>query len=310
MEAAADFTLDFSGEDQAKASPNEGGGFKRMPFGDYPRLRIVEVEQQAKQGDKPHVMLKVTVAAVEGPADGIGMQTTGLYAGSRQSPKFMQDRLANLLRAIKLQLSPGQALSRSMLIGREFAGTITWELSAGKLDETTGQTKRYVNARLLAERPVGSPASKTVNAEADSREAIKYLEEKYGNAGLPEETEAAPWTQPATTPAAATAPEQPTTEVAAAAPSGFRPEAEADANVHTYRAYVKLGGPTGEQARAGLIGVGFDPDGPVDAALLAEPVKSEFLKRFPPTALGGLPPLGGAASAATPQKGKRAARTS
>lgn len=302
------FSIDV---DVSNVVPNEGGGFRRVPFGDY-KFRIVDAIQKPKEGEKPHVMLKPTFVIVEARdpknAHAVGMQTDGLYAGSRQSPKYMQERLACLLRAIGVNLAQGQALSKSMLVGREFDGTITWELGKPVFDEATGGQKRYVNSRICAERTVGTARPASINPEADSREAAKFLEATYGDTDAADATpaDAAPWAQP-------NGGAQASAGTQAAAPSGFRPEADADANVMQYRVYVALKTPHAEQARGALVAAGFDPEGPINADLLVEPLKGQYLAAFPPAAqanagalpgLPGLPPAGGNKA----QKGTRSPR--
>lgn len=297
-----DFAIGITGDDLAGVSASDGTGFKRVPFGDY-TFKIVEIEQKAKEGAKPHVMLKATFSVVEAadPANNhaVGMTVDGLFAGSPQSPNFMQARLKNLLQAASVTLKGGQGLKRSDLIGRQFAGTVVWELSQARMDPTTGVEKRYVNARVVGERPTGTARPAAINPEGDSRDAIAYLEAKYGDAGVGssggEATAPPPWAAPA-----------PETKIETPAASGFRPESEADGTHHTYRAYVKLKTQYEEQARNELVKAGFDPDGPIDPEKLTDPtVKQAYLAKFPTNgALPGLPALG----APTAKKGTRAAR--
>jgi hypothetical protein len=320
MSQAEDFTLDLTGEDVAKRTPNAGGAFHRVQYADY-KFRIVDVEQQAKEGEKPHVMIVCTfsiVAAHElANAGEVGQQMTGRYAGSPQSPKFMQERLANLIKACALQLPPGQKLKRSMLVGREFDASVVWTKGQPKMDMETGQTRTPVYANVIGERPVGAPRPPTIDPVRDSRDAAKHVAAEYGDdsddeVAAPAPTPA-PWTAPASTAGVTTT----VTPPAPASTSSWRDEAEATPAVHQYRAHIKLETAHAAAARQGLIGIGFDPDGPLDVAHLDDATKAQYLAKFPVGAPGGLPGLppataptgnGAAPAAAKPRTGTRAPR--
>src|SRR5947207_15932593 len=95
--------------------PNEGARSReRPPKGDY-RFKITALEQKAKLGAKPHVMIVPTMTIVkaydEANASGVGLELLGWYAGSPQSPKMLQERLACLILACDIKLGPGQKLT-------------------------------------------------------------------------------------------------------------------------------------------------------------------------------------------------------
>jgi hypothetical protein len=310
--------LDITGDFLQNVAPDEGAPYERKPWGDF-RFKIVTGKTEAKKGENPHVMLRLgfQILAVldinENPeaANAVGMVIEGLYAGSQRSPKKMQKRLAHIVSALKLPLQAGKPLTSEMFTGREFDGSVVWELSDEQFDATSGASKRYVNERVIGERPAGTPRSQKINPKIQSAYAIKYVE-MQGNADMggdmPGGVEPAPmpWAQEG-----AQAETQVQTEAAS-----FRPEtAEEKPSVHHYRALVKLGSPNGAQLRDALVGLGVDPDGEIDPAVLPAELRTSYLAKFPqastgtPTlpGLGGLPPLGGApnSGAAKPRTGTR-----
>jgi len=311
--AEENFTMDIDAGHLAGYKANSGVGFSRMPFGHY-RFRVSGAEQQVsqpKEGKAGHVMLKLTltVTAAHDPknASAVGMSTTQLYAGSKQSPKFMQERLACVIHACKIALQAGQQLSSAMFIGREFDGTVTWEKGKPEFNEETGQMdKVYVNSRVIAERPCGAESPKGLDPARASAEARTYLREKYGSDGVDEEGDAVPATT-ASAPSAPAAPwtaPQPSSDPEPVA-SGFKPESEVPNEVHQYRAYIKLSPEQAPAAREQLVGAGFDPDGPIDTSKLPEPIRAQYLTKFPQTNGAGLPPLGGL----PPAGGKKGTRS-
>lgn len=302
-ENQAAFSID--GDWLSTATPNEGGEFKRLPIGDY-RFKVVGCEPKAKRGDKPHVMLKASFVVVEAYDNAnkvaIGMPTDGLYAGSKESPKFMKDRLACLIRACKVQVQIGKQLNPAKdLIGREFDGTIFHELSDPSFDEATGMnTKRFVNARLCGERPVGTSRTAAVDPIRMSHAATTWLEKQYGGEPAGETPQAfgavtsPPWEQ-------------------AKVQSGYKLDSDIPgemlANIHEYRAFYQLGTPMAEQARAALVQVGFDPDGSITPDHLTAETREAYLAKFA-SPKAELPKLGvvAVAPATSPAKGTRSKR--
>lgn len=295
MSEAENFSLDLTSDDVNQYQPSAGAGFQRVKFGDY-RFKITDAEQAAKEGDNPHVMLVPTftiIAAYDKANESeVGSSMQNRYAGSKASPKFMQQRLVNLLQAIKLT----PPITRAKLIGREFDGTVVWNLGKPQMDPDTGEMKpANVFANCIAERPVGAPRPPQVDPRRDSAKAAKHLEEQYGEVigddATP--TAAAPWSAPAA--AAAAEPEAPT--------STWQPESAAPADVHAYRAHYQLGTPHADLAKDGLIKIGFDPDGPVDPAKLPADLAAQWKAKKEVPA--GLPPLGANGAAAPATAGKR-----
>lgn len=305
------FSLDLDQDDINSFNPNAGAGFHRVKYGDY-RFKIMDAEQVTKEGENPHVMLKPTFQILHAydaaNASEVGTTMDARYAGSKASPKFMQDRLANLLAAIKLP----PPITKSKLIGREFDATVVWNLGKPQMDQETGQMKpAAVFANVIAERPVGGPRHPSVDPRRDSMKAIRHLEETYGDAGdsTPATAAPAPWEAPAT--AVGSKP-----DVAPTTPT-WRSEADAAPEVHQYRAHVQLKTQLAAQARDVLVNNGFDPEGPVDVAHLPADLAEAWGKAFPATAakpagLPGLPSLGSANGAAPAaggaKKGTRAPR--
>lgn len=309
-----DFTLDLTSDDVSKVAPNAGGAFHRIAFGDYD-WEITDVEQETKTGQKPHVMLNVTFKCVKAHddknAEEIGQMINGRYAGSPQSPKFMQQRLANLLLAAKVQIPAGQKLKKSMLIGRKLSASVIWVVAKPYMNQETGETTQSVFANLIGERPIGAQRPGTVDPVRDSAKAAKFVRDQYGDGADDEETETPPWANPSGGVEADAAP--------ATATSSYRDEAEAatDPSVHQYRAHVALKTPHAELARTTLVNAGWDPEGPVNVDHLGD-MKGAYLAAFPPasTGLPGLPALGAApsngatgAAPAKPRTGTRQART-
>jgi hypothetical protein len=286
---------DFDAAYTATLKASGGGAKTRAPIGDY-RVRITEAAIQAKKGANPHNMLLVTFEILAGEnEEAIGQQITCLYAGSRQSPPFMQRRLKQLMDACQIKEKPSQRA----FVGRELDATIVWELSKATIDPATGEERRFVNDRLLHERVAGAAKPAGVNAKLESRPALRHLEmQEGGMEEAPTATEAAaPWDAAPQRTLAAVPVGQPT-----AAPVGWRPETEADGTIFEYRAIVKMGGSMAQTARDTLASNGWNPDGEIDLDQLAEPTRGQFLSwqaaRAKPAAAvaassapSGLPPL-------------------
>jgi hypothetical protein len=300
-----DFVMDFVTPEymaSTKTEDGRGGGFARVPVCDCARFKIVDAAIQPKEGDKPHNMLALTLAVLAHPdASAVGMNTKVLLAGSKESPKFMRGRLAHYISTLKIP--PGR-IARSAWIGREFEGSVVWEKAKPTMN-SQGETVIYVNDRVCNERAFGAEVPKGFNAEKASAEAKKYLDAKDG--GSPganvEGGGAAPWAPEGSAPTeGATA----TVDGAGAATgtTGFKPESEInDDTVFAYRAAIKLDMKSKETAREALIGIGFDPDGPVDSSKLKGTIKAKYDAKFPPQAdEDELPALGGANGAATAAK--------
>ena len=279
-----DFDLGFTPEQFGSLQPEDGAGWKRLPFGDY-TFKIVDGEIiPSKNAQKPHNMLKPTFEVVRAHddrnKDEVGSQVTGLY-GTANSPDFMQKRFKQLCEACKV--SPGKGgLKFSQLLGKTFDATVVWEMSdSNKLDDM-GRKKYWVNERVKAERVVGVARPKTLNPTADSQKAVRYLE---GQDEAPA-VDAAPWTAPTGTGnGGSAAAEEPVA-------SGFMPEEEVEAVAHEYRAIYKIGGPDAESAKQALVDAGTDPDGPIDVMHLSEEIK-KALEAKNGAKKSGLKPLGG-----------------
>lgn len=290
--------------DETKA--NDGASFTRHPIGDY-RGKIKEIEVKASEkAEKPHNMIVVTVETTgvgrDGDKEAIGQTIVTRY-GTPQSPKFMQQRTANLCKALDLR---GPFAPKS-LVGRELEYTIVWE----KGDPTTnsaGEEKIYVNSRLQCERKVGAPPPK-VNAKAQSAAALKYLaseldldggaDDKAGTAAPAGDTPA--WAQGGTAGTAGAA-----TTASTAAASTFLPEAQVPPAVHQYRAAIAMGVPQADAHRKTLIAKNINPDGPIDAVHLPEKMRADFQAFLAKQGDGALPDLDGATNgAAAPKTGTR-----
>lgn len=295
MEQVQDFVLgDFTPEMRTSLVPSDGGNFQRIPFGDY-RMRIIEAKQQTKEGERPHVMIKVTFKVIDGVKDGIGLEVSELYGGSAESPRLMKNKMEALLQALGVSTIP----RRSSFIGREVNATIVWELSKEQIDPTTGEGRRFVNERVKYVRSTNAARPDKVNPESESRQAASYLEEKGWWSPSSSDGDTAPWGSS-------------TGELPSLLHSGFKPESQADESVFTYRAHVKVGGPLAEQARAALVNEGFDPDGPIDANRVDESIRAAFLKVAAGTTTTTLPPLVGMGemrnNGGRPRTGTRAPR--
>jgi len=279
-----DFDIGFSAEAFAGVAANDGTGYRRVPFGDY-RVRIADGEiQPSKNAQKPHNMLKLSFEVLEAYDERnkqeVGSIISNLY-GTITSPEYMQKRFKAVCEAIKVAPNK-QGLKFSQLAGKELDITVVWELSdSNKIDEM-GQKIFYVNDRVKAERPVGTARPKTLNPQADSQKAIRYLETSQpaepGTA-----TETAPWEAPANGAGASAA--------SVASASSFLPESEIDPGAHEYRAAIRLGDKDDDTYREQLVAAGIDPDGPVDVAHLSPETKAQYEAKFG-AKKAGLPPLG------------------
>lgn len=282
---ATDFDLGFTPEQFSTLQAEDGAGWRRTLFGDY-TLKIVDGEiQPTKNAKKPHNMLKVTFEVIksheERTAAEVGSQVTNLY-GTANSPEFMQKRFKALCEACKVVPGKG-GLKFSQLLGKQFDASIVWELSdSGKLDDF-GQKKFYVNDRVKAERPVGTPRPKTLNPTADSQKAARYLEQQSSEPAATPTSEAAPWQ------AAGNGGGAP--DVETSAPS-FLPESEVEPVAHEYRAIYKLGGEDAAAAKQALIDAGTDPDGPIDTVHLSDEMKAAYEAKFGGKPKSTLKPLG------------------
>lgn len=295
-----EFVLDFTPETREKITPNDGGTRPKINPGDY-RLRVEALKKQAKTGEKPHVMaaadFKIVHAYDSKNAMYVGFALSGLYAGSPQSPDFMQQRLEQFLRALQYKGTPGRGVNAKELIGREFDACVVRELGKPETDPATGATRRYTNDRVKYERAVGAPKPPQADAIAESREALAW-EEKGGMAAEPDvQTQMSPPSfaqgAPAQAPAAAVA-------IAAQAPaaSPWRDEAslKADpkyAEYMIYRVYVAIGHEQAAQIKQVMESLHINPTGPIDLAALSPEVKSHYLAKVPQAAAAsGLPTLG------------------
>lgn len=286
-EQMQDFDLGFTAEQYEQLRPEDGVGFRRIAVGDYTFEVTGTKLQEAKNKEKPHNMLVITarvVGVVEGGGgskDEIGSEITTFYAGSPQSPDFMQKRLKNICEATGVT----PPLKGSKFLGKRFDASIVWELSeSNKLDEM-GRKKVYANDRLKAERKTGQARPQGFNPAAESAKAMEFVT-KGSTTGAP--IDAPEWEQN----------DIASTAGANAAP-GFIPEEQVDEMGHTYRAAWKIGGEGADAYRDQLIAAGIDPEGPVDVSKVThDEVKAAYLKAFPPAAPAqakgpALPPLGG-----------------
>jgi len=305
-QTAIDWALDVSDAELSKANPNNfGGEFRRVIYGDPYTLEIADAQQEAKEGQKPHVMLvitwKVVGAGFDAGKEYIGDSLVARYAGSAQSPKLMQDSRARLFAALKL--GAGQ-VKRSQLIGKRVDAAIVWNLAAPYTNQDTGKTSRSVFANVTGERPVGGQCPTSLDTEKMSAKAAQWIAEEYGDeADAASDSDAPAWEKPAH------AAGSEADEGADSSAPSWRPESEiTDPGVFTYRAVVKLGGEHAEAARDGLTQLGFDPDGPIDVAQLSGDIAEQYKAKFSPAkpaGLPGLPSLGasnGAAPAAAPAR--------
>lgn len=305
-----EFDLGFTPEQIEGINPNQGQDFRPPMFGDY-TLEIAAMEQQASQGKggkQPHVMSKVTFRIVKAhdKANDAEIETeipNCYYAGSPQSPPYMQARLKALM--LGAQVIPTKAgLKASMFIGKRLDATVTWELSKGDKLDDFGQPKFYVNARVKGERKVGEERPKDINPAAESARAHEYRTTgklPEGMAGGAGETPA--WEQTGGTAGG--------TEAAGGGEgTGFIPESDVDAVAMLYRAVYQIGGDQSADAKEALLGIGVDPDGKVNLDMIEDAdVKKEYLEKFPQA--GGttakktqLPALGNA----KPRTGQRQPR--
>lgn len=156
-----------------------------------------------------------------------------------------------------------------------------------------------VFANIIAERPVGEQRPVNVDPERDSRPAARHLDQQYGETETPGEApDVPPWMT------ATNAPQAQTAATETATTPSWRADSEGDANLHEYRAHIKLNTPHAEMARKGLIDSGFDPDGVVDATQLGD-VKEAYNAAFPSKAAGGLPGLPGLGATAPAANGAK-----
>ncbi|MDP3768456.1 MAG: hypothetical protein Q8S13_10615 [Dehalococcoidia bacterium] len=308
-----EFVLDFTPEMREKVTPNDGGTRPKVNPGDY-RLRVDGMKRQTKTGEKPHVMALVEFKIVHAydtkNALYVGASLPGLYAGSPQSPDFMQQRLEQWLRAVQYKGTPGKGVSSKELIGREFDACVVRELGKPESDPVTGATKRYTNDRVKSERPVGAPRPPHADPLAESREALVW-EEKGGMAA--EVTQEQGATTAAQTQGVAqsapsfaqSAPAQAATPALAAQAAGPRwvDEATVKANteIQNYRIYIACGHHQGPEIRKLLVAQNVNPDGPINLDVVPAESKAFYYKTFPQAAVPGLAlaPIGG--NAVTPQ---------
>jgi hypothetical protein len=292
--ATKDFDIGFSPEALSGLTPEDGTGYKRVQFGDF-TFKITDGEIIAsKNAKKPHNMLKITFTVVkaydEANTGEVGNEITGLY-GTPSSPPFMQKRFKALCEAVKAKAGPG-GLKFSALHGKTFDGSVVWELSdSGKLDEM-GRKKFYVNDRVKAERPVGTPRPKNINPAIDSKAAQAYLNNDSGGDSPAEGGDTAPWEAPVGE-AAGAVNDDSDPDNDGAVPS-YIPEDEVPADAHEYRAVIKLGGDEADSARQALIDAGVDPEGPVNVEHLTAATKKAWDAKFnPKPGKPGLKPLAG-----------------
>lgn len=311
--AGTDFALDVSEEELAGANPNNfGGEFRRVHFGDY-RFKIADIELATKEGQKPHQMLVVTSSVVHSYDGGkcddyVGDSITSRYAGSAQSPKMMQDSRARLFAALKIGAG---RLNKSQLIGREFDASVVWNLAKPYVDPDTGEKKQIVFANVTGERPVGAPRPASLNPAQMSAKAARYIADTYGDdddGDSADDETPQPWEK-------AGSAAQPETQEDTSQATGFKSEEEINASpeaasYHTYRAHVKLNTEHGPAAREALVGLGVDPDGPIEVKHLPADLAAKLAPVKP--ALPSLPAIGanGAAPAAAgAKKGTRAQKS-
>lgn len=298
------FELGWSPEEASNLDSHAGGnGFKLIPWGDV-RVKIIEAIGQESKGKSPHLMLVPTFEIIHAydkskSAASVGETIKGYY-GTKASPEFMQKRTKALMDACKIV--PKGKLTNTMFVGKEFDASIIWEVSdSNKIDPNTGKAKKFVNARLLGERPVGGERPKTINPEGDSSAAIKHLE---GRGGGDEggSDEPAPWEQQAQ--GGTTSDETTDTE---STQSGFLDESDVPAGAHEYRARMKLGIEADDMKEA-LLKHGYDPEGPIELDNLSDETREAYEAKFVKKAAksNGLPPLGGGSKAKTGTRSARA----
>ncbi len=273
----------FTPEYREGLAPNAGAGFELIAWG-HAHGRICSVTQQTSQGSAPHVMSKVGLEILAHTNESaIGKVITELYAGSRESPKYMQDRLEALLRAAAVTGTPGKGIDvKRDLIGREVDFSIFWDLGKPTIDRKTGRERRYVNSRVCHERPHGSPAPANFNPEIESRVAAKFREdEKSGGFATPT-GEDAPWS-PEQSAGGGTVDETPQ----------WLDENEAPDMVHEFRARIQAKMPDAQQIIAQLTEAGWNPEGPIDVARLSAEMKAKMAPAGATTAANPLAPQNG-----------------
>lgn len=282
------FDLGFTPEAFDGLAADQGVGYRRTAIGHY-TFEVAKGEIQASKGEKPHNMLKLTWRAVkaldEKNASEVGSEIVAYYAGSMQSPPYMQKRLKAV--CLALGVAPTKAgLKLSAFIGKRADASVVWELSkSNKIDELTGKAKWYVNDRIKGERKIGSELPPGLNIVAESLKAVKFLE----NGDAPEgegEGETAEWDQTAGG----------GTEAGGTGAASFIAEDQVDALGHTYRAAFKIAsGAEADQHRDALVAAGIDPEGPIKIDLIQdEDIKKAYVAKFGGgKPAGGLPPLGG-----------------
>jgi hypothetical protein len=279
----------------ATVKPNDGASRARIPIGEF-TWKIREVYSKPAEGKQtPHVMavFEFEIVKAHNPEheEFIGSSMLGYYAGSAQSPRFMHERMAQLIQAVGVK--PGaQGISRKDLIGREFDATITWEISQPRINPTTGETRRFVNARLKGERKIGEPRPPRINPEAESRQAVAWLNANGegdlsaggggggggGGAGdfggAPSGGDEPPWED--TGPQGEATPEggEVAGQEAGAETGGDAGGAgEMDDTVNQYRAIYQMGHPAAEQAKAALQQIGQDPEAAVQPDALPDDLR-------------------------------------
>lgn len=263
----AEALLDFNEKWFSETQSADGGGFARHPWGDY-RFRIESMEIKPSKGPTPHNMMSFTFKTIavagEGNAEAIGMAESGLY-GTPQSPKFMQQRAHQLLTAIGIT----GKFTASMLIGKEFDGTVTWEKSAPTIS-ATGEEKVFVNSRVAFERKPGTQKPPKAQAKALSAAAIAYVNESEGAAasapgGEGQSAEVPAWEQKTeAVKAAATA----TATANTKADHVWMDEEKIPAAAHAFRAVIALKKPDQDTRRASLLAKNINPEGPIKADLI------------------------------------------
>lgn len=313
QQAQADFVLDLDQNWHSTTTAADGAPISRLPIGHY-TFEITGVEPKPKEGKKPHTMLLTTFRVVKGPTEEVVGQTIdGLYAGSKQSPKFMQQRLKCLLDAVKV-VPKGGFKPQKELVGKTFDGTVVWELSNPTAD-AEGNAKRYVNARVRYERQAGQAVPPhATHYETESKRAISYLQQN-GEGGDDDTVftpgggdEAPPWMGAGEGDAAGGGDDGAGAEETTTGGPSWKDDSEIDPSllptVMTFRAYIYLGTDEAAEARQNLESEAINPEGTIDESLIedAELVAKVVAKRNPPAAKpaglrplgGGLPGLGGA----------------
>jgi hypothetical protein len=280
------FDLGFTPEAFDGLAADQGVGYRRTNIGHY-TFEVAKGEIQASKGEKPHNMLRLTWRAVkahdEVNTSEVGSEIVAYYAGSMQSPPYMQKRLKAV--CLALGVAPTKAgLKLSAFIGKRCDASVVWELSkSNKIDELTGKAKWYVNDRIKGERKIGAELPPGLNIAAESLKAVKFLEN--GDAPEGESAETPEWEAAGGTEGAGGT---------AGAPS-FIAEDQVDALGHTYRAAFKIAsGTEAEQHRDALVAAGIDPEGPIKLDLIQDDeIKKAYVAKFGGKPAGGLPPLGG-----------------